>query len=208
MAVRFEKTDTPGRYIAWLDNPGTSRGRVIGSVERYRERTPEYAPGQRYVVGHTEATRWAYRFDGGRVGGFRTRADAVRALGRAFDALTAELEAGASIRSAEEAQAEDLEARRAAARGRSARAFGPGDIVEYRRTSAPMQAWLVRGTRGRVVERIGRGVFGAVVVDFGSPFSRVYVDAADIRRIREAGSSDVVADPAAGGRRRSGGGRS
>ena len=95
-----------------------------------------------------------------------------------------------------------------------ARAFGPGDIVEYRRTSAPMQAWLVRGTRGRVVERIGRGVFGAVVVDFGSPFSRVYVDTADIRRTREAGSSDVVgglgwvADPAAGGRRRSGGGRS
>lgn len=81
-----------------------------------------------------------------------------------------------------------------------ARAFGTGDIVEYRRTSAPLQAWLTRGTRGRVVERVGngRGFTGAIVVDFGAPFRRVYVDAGDIRRIRIGSDGrDVVG----GGRR-------
>ena len=64
-----------------------------------------------------------------------------------------------------------------------ARAFAPGDRVEYRRASAPLQAWLRRGTRGRIVEIVGTGWGRTIVVDFGSPFTRVYVDAGDLRRV-------------------------
>lgn len=65
-----------------------------------------------------------------------------------------------------------------------ARAFAPGDRVEYRRASAQLQAWLRRGTRGTVVERPERDL---VIVDFGTPFTRVWCAPEDLRRIASVG---------------------